>query len=166
MGAWEPKDPRIQQMSLFGFSTEELVANTGVSREDMAEWQKLGWLSFCPPERACYQPFDLNEVRFIASLVRFGLSRPMIHRMLSGLARPYRYDPELIAYSFFKQRWQQLPAVSEEHLREAHLEEFREGLRQEIEDYVDELTRNEDLEELENLLTMLTSAVDLLRSST
>jgi len=121
MSNWDPT-PTGGQLSIITFTMDEIVAETSVSVEEMMEWHKLGWLSFSPCYGEQYQPYHPDEVNFMASLVRFGLSSPMIKRILRGLPKPYYYNPKLMVFSFCMQKWQQLPGLSEEDLRELYFQ--------------------------------------------
>lgn len=143
MGNWEPR-PSGGQLSIITYSVDELIAETSVSIDDMIEWNKLDWLSFFPQHSEQYQPFHKDEIIFIASLVRFGLSKAMIGRILKDLSKPYYYNPELMAFNFFKRKWQQLPALSEEELKDSWFKDY-------IHEYLEELLEEEDLYSLRNL---------------
>jgi hypothetical protein len=109
MGDYTPKQIGVGQ-TLFQTNLEHLVAETHVSADEMRDWNKAGLLSFWPEHRAEYEEAHVAEVRFIASLMRSGLSRAMVSKMLRTLPRPYRYDPERTSYNFATREWQHIPA--------------------------------------------------------
>jgi len=167
LGNWDPKPIKYQQLSLITFDIDEIVAESGMAIDDLAQCYKFGWLSFSPQYGEKYQPYHLNEVKLIASLVRFGLSKAMISRMLNDLPKPYHYDPELLAFNFFKRKWQQLPDVSEETLRERYFQEFLTELTVEsIELYIEKLVDTEDVDSLFDLFQCLKDALEQVTGGT
>ena len=99
----------LNQPTLFRMSTDEFTAHTGVSLDEMNQWNEKGWLSFDPDMIKNYDERERLEVRFIKALARYGLGYAMIDRLLSGLKKPYCYDPETTFYSFAKEAWITLP---------------------------------------------------------
>jgi len=99
----------LLQPTLFRMSLEEFTAHTSVSLDEMKRWNEKGWLSFDPDMIKHYDERERVEVLFIKALARSGLSDAMIHRLLSGLRKPYCYDPETTFFSFAKEEWITLP---------------------------------------------------------
>jgi hypothetical protein len=96
-------------MMLFPPTQEEFIAEMFVSADEMGSWYRKGWLSFDPLTLANYDEQERVEVLFIKGLTRSGLSDAMIDRMLSGLKKPYCYDPSTTFFSFVENRWISLP---------------------------------------------------------
>jgi hypothetical protein len=76
-----------------------------MSADEMGSWHRQGWLSFNPSILARYDEKERVEVQFIRGLTRSGLSDAMSNRMLSGLEKPYCYDPSTTFFSFVENRW-------------------------------------------------------------
>ena len=132
-----------QQRTLFPVRLGELLQSIGSSAHDQQRWQNGGLLSF-GPNRASYEPYEVAEAQFVATIMHSGMTRQTINDILDGLAKPYRYDPELVCYSFFLRTWRQLPSKSEEELRERYFEEFWDGLPEHIEAYLGQLVEAGD----------------------
>jgi hypothetical protein len=102
------------QGSLFPSIPEQFVTEMYVSADEMGSWHRRGWLSFDPPAIAEYDDKERVEVQFIKGLARSGLSDLMIDRIVSGLAKPYCYDPSTTFYSFVENRWISLPPEADQ----------------------------------------------------
>jgi DNA-binding protein Fis len=79
----------------------------------MRRWHAAGWLSFDPDKGGIYDDAHYIEVLFIRALARFGFSDAMINRLLTGLEKPYCYDPGQTFYSFSRQGWVTMPPEPE-----------------------------------------------------
>jgi hypothetical protein len=99
----------IWQQSLFPSTQEQFSAETFVSADEMGAWKRKDWLSFDPLAIARYDQKERVEVLFIKGMTRSGLSDAMIDRLLSGLEKPYCYDPSTTFFSFLENRWISLP---------------------------------------------------------
>jgi hypothetical protein len=99
----------LAQPTLFQMTPEAFTAQTSVSLDEMKLWNEKGWLSFDPDMIKDYDERERVEVLFIKALARSGLSYAMIERLLSGLKKPYCYDPQAAFFSFAKGSWITLP---------------------------------------------------------
>jgi hypothetical protein len=99
----------LYQGTLFPSAQEQFIAEAFVSADEMGSWHRKGWLSFDPLTVAHYDEKERVEVLFISGLARSGLSDAMIDRMLSGMEKPYCYDPSTTFFSFVENRWISLP---------------------------------------------------------
>lgn len=97
------------QPSLFKQSSDDFVTDMRVSIDEMKRWQENEWLSFDPVMLREFDEKERIEVLFIKSVVRFGLSDSMVNRILSGLDKPYCYDPKETFFSFEREMWITLP---------------------------------------------------------
>jgi hypothetical protein len=116
------------------------------SADEMGSWHRKGWLSFDPAAIAEYDDKERVEVQFIKGLARSGLSDPMIDRLLSGLTKPYCYDPSTTFFSFVENRWISLPPEREQ--ADVTIE------------YLDELIETQDWDSLRELLAKITEAIE------
>ncbi len=85
------------------------MAALRVSADDAHRWYANGWLSYDVSQKPVIDPPLEAELRFITSVARSGLPDSLIHEMLKPLSKPYRFDPEAIAYSFIH-GWVEAPA--------------------------------------------------------
>lgn len=134
------------QPSLFPRSFDEMIAETGVSADEMAEWARAGLLSFTPGEARPYEPYEITEVAFLAGLFRSGLSRAYVLRLLAELPKPYRYDPRSTAYNFYLRAWQ--------YAGEAEEPEFDD----EFENFLEAAVMAGDVEALDDLVARARAA--------
>ena len=124
MSVWEdPKHLDSAQQDLFKTPTDEVLANLRVGYDEARRWQTKGWLSFDVGEECELDPPLESELRLISAIARSGLNDALVDELLRALHTPYRYDPELIAYSFTR-GWVSPPAeqspfeVTEENVEE------------------------------------------------
>jgi len=110
---WDCLSPRhseaMHQRTFFTQSPDEFLTEIGVSFDEMNHWRAKGWLSFDPDTIKKYDETERIEVMFIKALARFGLSDAMVNRLLSGLDKPYCYDPRTTFFSFMQDSWITLP---------------------------------------------------------
>ena len=101
MNNWRhPHNLDSPQRYLFKTPTEEVLAGLRVSHDEATRWFHSGWLSFSVSEVSELE-FPLEaELRFVSSVARSGLSDAFTEELLRQLKKPYRYDPDAIAYSF------------------------------------------------------------------
>jgi hypothetical protein len=101
---------QVVQGTLFPRSRDEVLRKALVRLEDLKHWHDLGWLSFDGADSTELDRPETCELLFVRNIARCGLSDAAITDLLSGLNKPYRYDPELVAYSFLC-GWVQRPAA-------------------------------------------------------
>lgn len=174
----------VHQPSLFRCSPEEFVAELLISIEEMNTWRHRGWLSFDPNTMIEYDQKERVEIEFIKGLARSGLSHAMIDRILTGLQKPYCYEPSTTFFSFVEHRWISLPvepdpsAVTEEYIEELirakEVDTLRE-LQRKISEAVEEFEQTESgkptkrtfrivLDCMDRLATHFLSETDFLKS--
>jgi hypothetical protein len=88
------------QPQLFGESVEDVLASTHVSRDDLRRWKETGWISFDVDELVEVQMPLVWEIQFARNIARSGLSDAQINEFLLNLEKPFRFNPEFIAYHF------------------------------------------------------------------
>ncbi len=92
------KPIKDDKRNLFLDSTAELLRTLAISRDELEDWHFRGWISFwLGSMREISSPL-CSEIEFVRNLVRSGLSCCQVDAMLQFLERPYRYDPELVAF--------------------------------------------------------------------
>ena len=147
---WDCMPPRHSeaknQPTLFTQSPDEFFTSMGVSIDEINLWRSKGWLSFDPDTVKKYDEAERIEVKFIKALARFGLSDAMVNRLLSGLDKPYCYDPETTLYSFMHESWATLPSEPDSE------DMVSEG--------IEELIENEEWDELRSLMDRISEAIE------
>ncbi len=143
----------LNQPTLFRSTQEELVAETFVSADELGSWHAKGWLSFNLRGLPECDAKERIEVLFIKALARSGLSDAMINRTLSGLEKPYCYDPSTTFFSFLENRWITLPPepdpadVASEYLEGLVKDQDWGGLRKLRNKILQALEHTEDTDE-------------------
>lgn len=150
MSRWaQPAKHDESQRYLFGMPTNELLANLKVSHDDALRWQSQGWLSFDVGQvEELERPLEW-ELRFIASIARSGLYDAQVTELLASLEKPYRYDPDLIAFSF-QHGW-----VSPPRERDAF-----DVIEESVDDWLESLAEDGQLQRLQLLREHLSRLVD------
>jgi hypothetical protein len=123
--------------TFFKQSSDEFITEMRVSIDELSRWRANGWLSFDPVLLREFDEKERIEVLFLKSVVRFGLSDSMINRILSGLGKPYCYDPKETFFSFERETWITLPPKPDP-------KEF-------VSEGIESLIENEEWEELKSL---------------
>lgn len=82
------------------FSTEDVIAQLHVSKDEMRRWHEQGWLSFNAESKPQLMVQDTWEIEFVRNIARSGFSDCQITELLQGLPRPLKYDPTRTAYHF------------------------------------------------------------------
>lgn len=109
-------------------------------------WCSKGWLSFGPSTIKKYDENERIEVMFIRALARFGLSDAMVNRLLSGLDKPYCYDPGTTFFSFMQESWVTLPPKSDPQ------DVVSEG--------IEALIENDEWDELSSLMDRISEVIE------
>ena len=147
---WDCLSPRHSEAKLqrtfFTQSPDEFLTEMGVSVDEMNQWRAKGWLSFDPDTIKKYDETERIEVMFIKALARFGLSDAMVNRLLSGLDKPYCYDPRTTFFSFIQESWVTLPAKPDPN------DTVSEG--------IEALIENEEWDELRPLKDRISEAIE------
>ena len=147
MNNWAyPKNENTGQQYLFKTSTDEVLAKLRVSHDDARRWLDKGWVSFDVCE---LEPPLEAECRFIAAIARSGLNDALVNRLLSSLEKPYRYDPDSIAYSF-EHGWVSPPAEQEPF----------DVIEENIEDWLTSLVEEGETERLRQLHKRITELLE------
>lgn len=97
--SWCSPHPEVQ-LQLFGERVEDVLASTHVSRDDLRRWRESGWISFDVDELNEVQMPLVWEIEFVRNVARSGLSNAQISEFLLNLEKPYRFNPELVAFHF------------------------------------------------------------------
>ena len=147
---WDCLSPRHSeaknQRTFFTQSPDEFLTDMGVSLDEMNLWHSKGWLSFDPSTIKKYDETERIEVMFIKALARFGLSDAMVNRLLSGLDKPYCYDPKKTLYSFIQESWATLPPKPDPQ------DVVSEG--------IEALIENEEWDELRTLMDRISEVIE------
>lgn len=143
----KPDPEKHYQLSLFATKLNEISIEYKVSIDEMKRWHDKGWLSFSPDEKEELNDPDLFEIRFVRDLVRSGLSDACVEKLLSQLSKPYRYNPDRIAYSF------SLGWV--EYTESYEATDYAEVIEDHLEEWLNELSAVEDEEVINNIITMI-----------
>jgi hypothetical protein len=136
----------LYQATLFPSTHEQFIAEAFVSADEMRLWHRKGWLSFDPLTVAHYDEKERVEALFIKGITRSGLSDAMIDRVLSGLDKPYCYDPSTTFFSFVGNRWISLPPERDQ--------------ADVTSEYLDELIEAQDWESLRELQSKISEALE------
>ena len=121
-GGWVHPSP-TQQRTLFPEPADRVLTECGVSRDEVAQWHEMGWLSFDLEQIEKLDEPERWELFFVRNLVRSRLSNTQIDELLRQLSKPYAYDPERVAYHF-KFGWVSPPTVVVEEIIEENLSEW------------------------------------------
>jgi hypothetical protein len=132
------KISKVNQQSLFNYSTKDSLSEFQTPLAITSGWYKTGFLSFDPIDKPELDEFKYQELRFVASLFKSGLSLRSVEILLEKLEKPYVYNISSIYYNFIKAEWDYLPITEEP-------DEI------EIEDQIDILIENEEVEVLEEI---------------
>ncbi len=119
-GPWD-RPARIAQGELFNQPHDRLLAQAGVSIDEVERWRALGWISYDVRDVSSLDLGRVSEICFIRNLARSGLGDLQIGTLLDELERPYLYDPVRTAYSFAF-GWVQLPPLQAEDDNDAFIE--------------------------------------------
>lgn len=103
----QPTPTLTGQLSLFPTPLPELLTRLKVSRDELLRWSRAGWISFTPDTEQRLEPSEINEVEFVAYVVRSGLSDDSIDLLLAQLVPPMNYSQTQVVYSF-KYGWVQV----------------------------------------------------------
>ncbi len=68
-----PRPESSAQETLFTRPLDEALADLHVSREELAYWQGMGWVTLTTDEVLSLDPGAENEIRFVRDVVRSGL---------------------------------------------------------------------------------------------
>lgn len=134
------------QLSLFPLDADIALAEATVSRDDLARWNTLGWISDALLTAEKFDTPEIRELTFVRDIARSGLPDALITQMLSSLRKPYRYEGSSVAYSF-RYGWVEQALFYEEN-------ELFDVVGDHLADWVEHAATNhpQKLEELESLL--------------
>lgn len=152
--AWE-RPVQILQTDLFERARDEALSDGRVSEDEVEAWRSLGWISFDIRDCTGLDDGQLAEIMFVRDLARSGLSRIQIDEFLSELAKPYRYDPQRVAYSFAS-GWVQLPRIPSIGDRDDYI-------RDNVADWIMSRELLGDLDTLESLAFMIVGSTARIR---
>lgn len=93
-----PVSGKVIQCSLFTQSTEEVLADLQVSKDDVRLWREKEWISFDVDSHAKLDEPLIWEIEFVRNIARSGLSDAQINHLLRNLPKPYRSNPSRMAY--------------------------------------------------------------------
>lgn len=124
---------------LFGESVEEALVSLQVSRDDVRRWEKSGWLSFDIDQPDWLETPLIWEIGFVRNLARSGLSDLQISEFVRSLRKPFRFDPDSLAYHF-QFGWVCPIRHDPDDVVEEHLD-----------DWLGDLADNEDFDRLEQI---------------
>ena len=123
---WYRPHPEMQS-HLFGERVEDVLASTHVSRDDLRRWLERGWISFDVDELDEVQMPLVWEIEFVRNVARSGLSDAQINEFLFNLEKPYRFNPEFVAFHF-SFGWVCPQRHDPDDVVEEHLDEWLDSL--------------------------------------
>ena len=132
------------QPTLFQDPTEEWLARTRVSRDELKRWQELGWISFDVDASPTLDEPEQWELCFVRNIVRSGLSDEQINEILGELSKPYRYDPMRTAYNF-AWGWVQCPSMPD-------MRDIYEIIDENLSEWIEEQVANGNTDRLGDLM--------------
>ena len=125
VGPWE-RTVRLTQLDAFPQPRDRLLAQAGVSIEEVERWRARGWISFDVRDVPSLDEGRVAEICFIRNLARAGLTKVQVSHLLGQLERPYTYDPMRTAYSFAL-GWVQVPLLPTDEDRDAYVHQHLPG---------------------------------------
>ena len=139
----------LEEYSTHRRSPRDIAEKIGVNWLAIQELYREGWLSFDPQSVPLLNLPQEAELRFLGSLVATGCDEGMLHKLLSGLRKPYAYRLERIYYDWETQSWMLIPT--------------HDQLRQNFGKWVDELTDSGELGKLQELRDRVSGSINELR---
>ena len=121
--------PSLNQGSLFKKTRTEFLNDVGVDLRTLKQWYELNLLSFNPEKLDIFDERELEETKFIKTLMRSGLSFEKVTNMLAKLNKPYCYNFSEMFWDFEEEAW-----ISIDRLVEDRCEEY---LAQNVEEIID-----------------------------
>lgn len=139
----------VVQESLFKRTKSEFIEETGVNLNTLRKWREMRLISFNPDQKELFDERELEETRFIKTLIQSGLSFETVQTMLSKLKKPYCYNFKQMFWDFEKEEWISIDRLVEsryEHyLDENYLELLEDCLKElskELEDNIENKNKN------------------------
>lgn len=132
------------QAYLFPISPREVAESIGLDWWAAKKLHDDGWISFDPDTSSICDESSESEFRFVGSLVAAGCDPRMLHRLLAGLEKPYRYNISRSYYDWPARAWKSMPR------------------EQEAEVYVEELEDRGDIDGLTRLYELSREALERL----
>jgi hypothetical protein len=133
------------QSGLFKYCLKNLCKEAKCEVDDLKYLREENLLSFKLDKKE-YEVFEVNEARFLVSLLRSGLPTSRIKILLQKLEKPYFYSN--IYYDFISKSWLEKPITCDEDI--SKVEEY-------VEEYFEYLVEEENYQELKRLLTIIKS---------
>jgi hypothetical protein len=145
--SWRRPHPETQP-HLFGEPIDDVLASTHVSRDNLRRWKESGWISFDVDELDELQVPLVWEIEFVRNVAQSGLSDAQINEFLLNLEKPYRFNPDFVAYHFIF-GWVSPERHAPDDVVDQHLDEW-----------LDSLAENEDFNRLEQLQDRVASLLE------
>ena len=135
------------QRGLFTYKLEQLCNEANCDLKDLRLLIKEKLLSFSLNKKG-YEEYEVNEARFLTSLIKSNLPIKTIKKMLSSLEKPYSYTN--IYYNFITQKWLENPIPREEI--DDFIKDSPELINDHIYEYLEYLSENDERERLKEIL--------------
>jgi hypothetical protein len=100
--SWFRRPQRLvgKQAILFPRPLDELLGGLEIGADELARWERNGWISAELRERELLQPWEEAELRIVAALNGSGLDESRISTLLDELPRPVDCSADRLTYSF------------------------------------------------------------------
>ena len=128
--------------SLFERNKSDFLEEAGVDLKTLKKWHSLNLLSFNPDEIEKFTEKEVEETRFLKTLMKSGLAFEKIVQMLEKLEKPYCYNFRQVYWDLEKEQW-----VSIEALKKFAVEDYIEENIEEIaNEYISNLIEGKEEE--------------------
>jgi hypothetical protein len=98
-----------EQQLLFPATPRSVCDEIGLNWWAALKLHEDGWLSFLPDASERLDKTQEAELRFVGSLVVAGCDRGMLSTLLSGLPKPYAFQPNQLYFHWGARQWRLLP---------------------------------------------------------
>lgn len=99
------------QLPVFPREARAVAEDLHLSETEMRKLFADGLLSFDPTLPEVLDEAHEAELVFVGMIARAGFGRRVMRSMLSGLERPYAYDPRCIFFDFRVRAWKLFPSL-------------------------------------------------------
>lgn len=137
------------QQGLFKYKLKQLCQEANCDLQDLRLLIKEGLLSFSLNKKE-YEMYEVDEARFLTSLLKSEIPIKTIKRMLSNLEKPFAYTN--LSYDFLKKAWIEKSIGPDEDI--SITGDY-------IEDYIEYLAEKGDGEKIKEIFNLLREKVEV-----
>lgn len=137
------------RMRFFNPSPREVCREIGLNWLAALRLRESGWLSYDPEVKIQLEEPEETELRFLGSLVAWGLDESQLSMILKDLRKPYRYRIEIIYFDWLEKGWRPLPSSDK---------------IDDIQRLIDDLKEDGEIDELRSLYDSIRDALDELKA--